>query len=60
MRRMRAIAVTRPGGPEVLEMVERPRPAFADDGILVRVRAAALNRMTHLGMPDSVPVATAA
>ena len=65
MRRMRAIAVTRPGGPEVLEMVERPRPAFADDGILVRVRAAALNRADILqrrgkypappGWPEDIP-----
>src|SRR5688500_3846674 len=44
MRRMRAVVVTRPGGPEVLEMVERPRPVPAEEGIVVRVHAAALNR----------------
>ncbi len=65
MRRMRAIGVTRPGGPEVLEMVERPRPAFTEDGILVRVHAAALNRADILqrrgrypappGWPEDIP-----
>ena len=44
MRRMRAVVVTRPGGPEVLEIVERPRPVSAEEGVLVRVHAAALNR----------------
>ncbi|HEU4829534.1 MAG TPA: NAD(P)H-quinone oxidoreductase [Gemmatimonadales bacterium] len=41
---MRAVVVSRPGGPEVLEVAERPRPAVAQEGILVRVRAAGLNR----------------
>ncbi len=44
MGRMRAVVITRPGGPEVLEIVERSRPAVASDEILVRVRAAGLNR----------------
>lgn len=65
MRRMRAVAVTRAGGPEVLEIVERPRPVPVEDGILVRVRAAALNRADILqrrgrypappGWPEDIP-----
>jgi NADPH:quinone reductase-like Zn-dependent oxidoreductase len=40
---MRAISATRPGGPEVLELVEiaKPRPGLVE--ILVRVHAAAIN-----------------
>ena len=35
---------TRPGGPEVLEVQERPMPAPAPNEILVSVKASALNR----------------
>ncbi len=41
---MKAIAITRPGGPEVLELVERPTPSPGDSEIRVRVRASAINR----------------
>jgi NADPH:quinone reductase len=41
---MRAVVVTRPGGPEVLEVQERPMPVPAANEILVRVHASALNR----------------
>ncbi len=43
---MRAAVITRPGGPEVLEIQHRPRPAATDvpHGVLVRVVASALNR----------------
>ncbi len=41
---MRAAVITRFGGPEVLEIHERPTPEPADGEILVRVRASALNR----------------
>ena len=44
MARMRAVVITRPGGPEVLEIVERSRPALAPEEILVRVHASGLNR----------------
>src|SRR5687767_11829355 len=42
--RMRAIVITRPGGPEVLEMQERPTPEPGLGQVRVRVRASALNR----------------
>ena len=41
---MRAIVITRPGGPEVLALQQRPRPVPGAREILVRVHAAALNR----------------
>ena len=41
---MKAIVITRPGGPEVLELQERPRPVPAPHQVLVRVHAAGLNR----------------
>jgi len=41
---MRAAIITRPGGPEVLEVREVPTPAPAADQVLVRVRAAGINR----------------
>lgn len=40
---MRAITVTRHGGPEVLEVRERPDPTPAPDEVRVRVRACGLN-----------------
>jgi NADPH2:quinone reductase len=42
--RMTAIAVKAPGGPEVLVPEERPVPAPAATEVLVRVRAAGVNR----------------
>lgn len=41
---MRAIEVERPGGPEVLEVRERPRPVPAVDEVLIEVYAAGINR----------------
>ena len=42
--RMRAAVITRPGGPEVLEVREAERPTPGSGEVLVRVRASALNR----------------
>ena len=62
---MRAVVITRPGGPEVLEVREVPTPAPAADQVLVRVHAAGLNRADLLqrrghyppppGAPQDIP-----
>ena len=41
---MKAIVRDRYGSPDVLELEEVERPELADDGVLVRVRAASVNR----------------
>lgn len=41
---MRAVVITRPGGPEVLEIQDRPVPEPREGELLVRVHASALNR----------------
>lgn len=41
---MRAVRITRDGGPEVLEWLEAPDPVCGPDDVLVRVRSSALNR----------------
>jgi putative PIG3 family NAD(P)H quinone oxidoreductase len=62
---MRAVIITRPGGPEVLEVREVPTPTPAADQVLVRVHAAGLNRADILqrrghypappGSPQDIP-----
>jgi NADPH2:quinone reductase len=52
---MRAIVVSRGGGPEVLERRERPRPEPGPGQILVRVRASALNRADILQRRGAYP-----
>ncbi len=62
---MRAVVITRPGGPEVLEVREVPRPEISSDQVLVRVVATALNRADLLqregrypappGVPADIP-----
>lgn len=41
---MRAIAIERPGGPEVLQMIEMPRPRPKAGEVVIRVFAAGVNR----------------
>jgi putative PIG3 family NAD(P)H quinone oxidoreductase len=62
---MRAVVITRPGGPEVLEVQERPTPIPRAGEILVRVRMSAVNRADLLqrqglypappGAPTDIP-----
>src|SRR3954462_4923977 len=42
--KMRAVEVSKPGGPEVLQLAERPLPAPKPSEILVKVAAAGVNR----------------
>jgi putative PIG3 family NAD(P)H quinone oxidoreductase len=57
---MRAIEITRPGGPEVLVETDRPRPSPAAGEVLVKVAAAGVNRpdvmqrMGHYPPPPGV------
>ncbi|WP_374951584.1 NAD(P)H-quinone oxidoreductase [Mucilaginibacter sp.] len=41
---MKAIIITQPGGPEVLQPAERLIPAFSENEVLVQVKAAGVNR----------------
>ncbi|HSN28279.1 MAG TPA: NAD(P)H-quinone oxidoreductase [Kofleriaceae bacterium] len=58
---MRAIVITKPGGPEVLSLVERPLPEPSRGEVRVRVRATAVNRadllqrMGHYPAPADSP-----
>jgi len=59
---MRTISITRPGGPEVLAVVERPLPEPARGEVRVRVRATAVNRadlLQRMGMYPAPPDAPA-
>jgi putative PIG3 family NAD(P)H quinone oxidoreductase len=44
MKSMRAVVITKPGGPDVLAIEERPAPEPGPGQVRVRVRASALNR----------------
>jgi NADPH2:quinone reductase len=62
---MRAVVIARSGGPEVLQVAERPEPRPAPGEVLVRVHAAGINRADVLqrlgryppppGVPAEVP-----
>ena len=41
---MKAVIITRPGGPEVLEVHERPVPSPGPTEVLIKVKAAGVNR----------------
>lgn len=44
MRMMKAVVAPQPGGPEALQLVERPRPVPGEGQVLVLVHAAGVNR----------------
>ncbi|HEU4726992.1 MAG TPA: NAD(P)H-quinone oxidoreductase [Kofleriaceae bacterium] len=52
---MRAIAIRNPGGPEVLTLVDRPRPEPSRGEVRVRVRATAINRADLLQRMGAYP-----
>src|SRR6202795_350664 len=54
---MKAIIYRQYGGPEVLEYAEVPAPKLSQNGVLIRVKAAALNPADHklqAGLGDSI------
>ena len=53
---MKAVIITRPGGPDVLEVQERATPEPGSGQIRVRVRASALNRADLLQREGNYPV----
>src|SRR5512132_1166017 len=52
---MRAIVITKPGGPEVLAVVDKPQPEPARGEVRVRVRATAVNRADLLQRMGAYP-----
>jgi NADPH2:quinone reductase len=52
---VRAAVITRSGGPEVLEILDVPRPLPREHEVLVRVRASALNRADLLQRAGRYP-----
>lgn len=54
-RRMKAIAITRPGGPEVLRLIERPDPVAGLGELLVAVEAYGINRPDVLQRKGAYP-----
>ncbi len=55
MSEMTAIAITRPGGPEVLKPVKLPVPVPEQGQVLVRVKAAGVNRPDVLQRQGAYP-----
>ncbi|OWM77521.1 quinone oxidoreductase PIG3 [Punica granatum] len=52
---MKAVVITSPGGPEVLQLQEVDDPVIGDDEVLVRVEATALNRADTLQRKGMYP-----
>lgn len=58
---MKAIVITKPGEPEVLKIEERNTPEIGKDDVLIKVRAAGVNRPDiaqrkgHYPAPEGVP-----
>jgi NADPH2:quinone reductase len=55
-KNMKAVQITRPGGPEVLELTERAVPAAKPEEILIKVAAAGVNRPDVLQRSGNYPV----
>jgi NADPH2:quinone reductase len=53
---MRAVEISKPGGPEVLKPVDRPKPSPKDGEILIKVAAAGVNRPDVLQRSGNYPV----
>src|SRR5436853_1317617 len=53
---MRAVEISKPGGPEVLRGVDRPKPSPKPGEILIKVAAAGVNRPDVLQRTGNYPV----
>ncbi len=53
---MRAVEISKPGGPEVLRLTDRPQPAPKASEILIKVAAAGVNRPDVLQRSGNYPV----
>jgi len=53
---MKAVVITKPGGPEVLRLEDRPKPEPGVGQIRVRVRTSALNRADLMQREGNYPV----
>jgi NADPH:quinone reductase-like Zn-dependent oxidoreductase len=56
---MRAMAFAQPGGLDVLQLVDLPKPTLDDDEVLVQVKACALNHLdvwVRKGLPTKIPM----
>ncbi|XXG70445.1 hypothetical protein AAC387_Pa06g3205 [Persea americana] len=52
---MKAVLITSPGGPEVLQVQEVENPRTGDDEVLIKIGATALNRADTLQRKGSYP-----
>lgn len=52
---MKAIAITQPGGPEVLQLIERPQPQAGSGECLIAVQAYGINRPDVLQRKGAYP-----
>jgi NADPH2:quinone reductase len=53
---MRAIEITQPGPPDVLQLCERPMPTLKPGEVLIKVQAAGINRPDALQRAGNYPV----
>jgi len=52
---MKAVVITQPGGPEVLQLTERPKPQYGADEVLIKVMAAGINRPDVFQLKGNYP-----
>ncbi|MDB5134232.1 MAG: zinc-binding dehydrogenase [Mucilaginibacter sp.] len=57
---MKAVVIIKPGGPEVLQIAERPKPAYGPNEVLVNVAAAGINRPDVFQRKGNYPPPTGA
>src|SRR5688572_12574600 len=55
-KKMKAVEISTPGGPEVLKLAERPVPAPKANEILIKVAAAGVNRPDVMQRQGKYPV----